>query len=62
MSTWKTILVGVDGSPGSRTALSWAAAEAADHAADLVVVNVWERTLLPPMGSPSVPHRRTCPT
>ena len=54
MSTWKTIVVGVDGSPGSRKALTWAAAEAADHRADLVVVNVWEHTLLPPAGSVSV--------
>jgi nucleotide-binding universal stress UspA family protein len=51
---WKTIVVGVDGSPGSRKALAWAAAEAADHGADLNVVNVWEHTLLPPAGSVSV--------
>src|SRR4029453_9455933 len=51
---WKTIVVGVDGSPGSRKALTWAAAEAADHGAELVVVNVWEHTLLPPAGSVSV--------
>ena len=55
MGKWKTILVGVDGSPGSRTALNWAAAEAADHGADLVVLTVWERALLPPMGSGEVP-------
>ncbi|GAA0814519.1 universal stress protein [Spirilliplanes yamanashiensis] len=54
MSAWKTIVVGVDGSPGSRKALTWAAAEAAGHGADLVVVNVWEHTLLPPAGSVSV--------
>ena len=54
MSAWKTVVVGVDGSPGSRKALNWAAAEAADHGADLVVVNVWEHTLLPPAGSVSV--------
>jgi len=54
MSGWKTIVVGVDGSPGSRRALTWAAAEAAEHGADLVVVNVWEHTLLPPAGSVSV--------
>jgi nucleotide-binding universal stress UspA family protein len=54
MSDWKTIVVGVDGSPGSRAALTWAAAEAADHGADLVVVNVWEHTLPPPAGSLSV--------
>jgi nucleotide-binding universal stress UspA family protein len=54
LSKWNTIVVGVDGSPGSRKALTWAAAEAQDHGADLVVVNVWEHTLLPPAGSVSV--------
>ncbi|GAA3347835.1 hypothetical protein GCM10020358_64120 [Amorphoplanes nipponensis] len=54
MSAWKTIVVGVDGSPSSRKALTWAAAEAADHGADLVVINVWEHTLLPPAGNVSV--------
>src|SRR4051794_41834053 len=44
-------MVGVDGSRGSRKALNWAAAEAADHGADLVVVNVWERALPPAGGS-----------
>ena len=57
MSAWKTIVVGVDGSPSSRKALTWAAAEAADHGADLVVINVWEHTLLPPAGPPSVSER-----
>ena len=57
MSRWKTIVVGVDGSPGSRKALTWAAAEAAEHGADLVVLNVWEHTLLPPAGSVSVSER-----
>jgi nucleotide-binding universal stress UspA family protein len=52
--TWKTVLVGVDGSQGSRKALAWAAAEAADHGAELVVLNVWEHTLPPPAGSVSV--------
>ncbi|MCO8271722.1 universal stress protein [Actinoplanes sp. TRM 88003] len=47
----------VDGSPGSRKALTWAAAEAADHGADLLVLNVWEHTLLPPAGSVSVSER-----
>jgi nucleotide-binding universal stress UspA family protein len=56
VSKWKTILVGVDGSPGSRIALTWAAAEAAEHGSDLVVLDVWEPTLLPPMGNPSVPQ------
>ena len=59
MSKWKTIVVGVDGSPGSRKALTWATAEAADHLADLVVITAWERTLLPPLGNPSVPRGNT---
>jgi nucleotide-binding universal stress UspA family protein len=54
VATWKTVLVGVDGSPPSRKALTWAAAEAAEHGADLVVVNVWEHTVPPPAGSVSV--------
>jgi nucleotide-binding universal stress UspA family protein len=54
MGEWKVIVVGVDGSPGSRKALAWAAAEAASHGSDLVVVNAWEHTLLPPAGSVSV--------
>jgi nucleotide-binding universal stress UspA family protein len=54
MGSWRTIVVGVDGSPSSRKALTWAAAEAADHGADLTVINVWEHTLLPPAGSVSV--------
>jgi nucleotide-binding universal stress UspA family protein len=57
VSTWTSIVVGVDGSPGSRKALTWAAAEAADHGADLIVLNVWEHTLLPPAGGPSVSER-----
>jgi nucleotide-binding universal stress UspA family protein len=54
MEDRKIIVVGVDGSPGSRKALTWAAAEAADHGAELVVLNVWEHTLLPPAGSVTV--------
>jgi nucleotide-binding universal stress UspA family protein len=57
MSGWNTIVVGVDGSPGSRKALTWAAAEAADHGAGLTVLNVWEHTLMPPAGSVSVSER-----
>lgn len=57
MSAWNTIVVGVDGSPQSRTALKWAAAEALDHGAGLVVLNVWEHTLPPPSGSVSVSER-----
>jgi nucleotide-binding universal stress UspA family protein len=51
VSPWKTILVGVDGSRGSRKALTWAAAEAAEHGADLVVLNVWEPSLVAAVGS-----------
>ena len=57
MSEWKTIVVGVDGSAGSRKALTWAAAEAADHGADLVVINAWEHTLPPPAGNPTVSEK-----
>src|SRR4029079_16241984 len=57
VSSWKTIVVGVDGSPSSHKALAWAAAEASDHGAGLVVLNVWEHTLLPPSGSVSVSER-----
>jgi nucleotide-binding universal stress UspA family protein len=57
VSTWKTVMVGVDGSPNSHKALAWAADEAAHHQADLVVVNVWEHTLPPPAGSVSVSER-----
>lgn len=53
MSTWRTVLVGVDGSASSHKALAWAAAEAADHRADLVVVMVWEHHPPPPTGTVS---------
>lgn len=54
MGKWRTVLVGVDGSYPSRTALSWAAAEAEEHQADLVVLKVWERTVPPPLGRGTV--------
>ncbi|WP_433824498.1 universal stress protein [Actinoplanes sp. CA-015351] len=57
MSDWRSIVVGVDGSPGSRKALNWAASEAAAHRTELIVINVWEHTLLPPAGSVSVSER-----
>jgi nucleotide-binding universal stress UspA family protein len=57
VSAWKTVVVGVDGSPGSLKALIWAATEAAEHGAELVVLNVWEHTLPPPTGSVSVSER-----
>jgi nucleotide-binding universal stress UspA family protein len=57
VSTSRTIVVGVDGSASSRIALTWAAAEAGVHNADLIVLNVWEHTLPPPSGSVSVSER-----
>jgi len=56
MSAWKTVVAGVDGSTASRAALTWAAAEAAEHGAELVVVHVWEPPLLAAAGLGSVPH------
>ncbi len=38
----KRIIVGVDGSAGSRAALQWAAGEAALHGATLVAVHAWQ--------------------
>jgi nucleotide-binding universal stress UspA family protein len=58
MGKWKTIVVGVDGSAASRIALTWAAAEAADHGAGLLVVNAWEHELPPPTGSQSLSDNR----
>jgi nucleotide-binding universal stress UspA family protein len=41
MRQWKRIVVGVDGSPASRTALEWAGDEAVRHGSELVVVTAW---------------------
>jgi nucleotide-binding universal stress UspA family protein len=54
VGTGRTVLVGVDGSTPSHKALRWAAVEAAARGAELVVLNAWQHTLLPPAGSVSV--------
>jgi nucleotide-binding universal stress UspA family protein len=41
MRQWKRIVVGVDGSPASRTALEWAGDEAVRHGSELVVLTAW---------------------
>ena len=41
MKRWDTVVVGVDGSEGSRRALAWAADEAREHQARLRVVTTW---------------------
>ena len=40
-SPFRQILVGVDGSEGSRRALAWAVAEAAPHGASVEALEVW---------------------
>ena len=39
MSNWKTILVGIDGSQPSRSALRWAADQAERNQCDIVALN-----------------------
>jgi nucleotide-binding universal stress UspA family protein len=41
MKPWDRVVVGVDGSEGSRRALAWAADEAREHQARLRVVTTW---------------------
>ena len=48
MGQSKQILVGVDGSPESRTALEWAADEAVQHGSELVLLMAWQATQSPP--------------
>ena len=38
----ETIIVGIDGSPGSRAALAWAFAEAGQRKARIVALSVWQ--------------------
>lgn len=49
MAQWTQVLVGVDGSDGSRRALRWAAEEARQHGATLRAVAAWA-TPVPPVG------------
>ena len=54
MGRWKRILVGVDGSPASRTALEWASDEAVRHGSELVLLTAYLAPPPPPSGTPSV--------
>ena len=55
----ETIIVGIDGSPGSRAALAWAFAEAGQRKARIVALSVWQFPYLAlgpsPLGGPVVP-------
>jgi nucleotide-binding universal stress UspA family protein len=54
MSRWTKIVVGVDGSEGSRRALRWAYEEAREHGGKLLVVTAWmvpPPPMAPPYGS-----------
>ena len=51
MSRWTEIVVGVDGSEGSRRALRWAFEESREHDAKLLVVTAWSLPA-PPMAPP----------
>ena len=53
MRQWKRIVVGVDGSPASRTALEWAGDEAVRHGSELVVLTAWLPTPPPLAGTSS---------
>src|SRR3712207_3731170 len=53
MRRWKKIVVGVDGSPASRTALEWAGDEAVRHGSELLVLTAWLPTPPPLAGTSS---------
>ena len=56
MSEWKSVLVGVDGSPPSRAALRWAASEAEEHRCELVAVSAYTPPMGPVGGGASAPR------
>jgi nucleotide-binding universal stress UspA family protein len=47
MARWTKVVVGVDGSGPSRSALRWAADEAAEHGAELLAVMAWSEPVPP---------------
>jgi nucleotide-binding universal stress UspA family protein len=54
MAPWKQILVGVDGSPATRTALEWAGDEAVLHGSEIVALTAYLAPLPPSTGTVSV--------
>ena len=47
MGDWTRVVVGIDGSDNSKSALQWAAEEARTHGAELTVVSVWTPLVVP---------------
>ena len=56
MGQWRKILVGIDGSPASRTALEWAADEASRHGSELVLLTAYLAPPPPPAPGTVSPH------
>jgi nucleotide-binding universal stress UspA family protein len=54
MAPWKQILVGIDGSPASRTALEWAGDEAVVHGSEIVALTAYLAPPPPSTGTVSV--------
>jgi nucleotide-binding universal stress UspA family protein len=54
MAPWKQILVGVDGSPATRTALEWAGDEAVLHGSEIVALTAYLAPPPPSTGTVSV--------
>jgi nucleotide-binding universal stress UspA family protein len=54
MSNWKTILVGIDGSQPSRSALRWASDQAERNRCEIVALNAWTWTPMLAGAAPSV--------